>query len=185
MRARQSNLVGPGSFLQHPHGFEDRRANPQLLGQCEDKAWLGARATKVSAQTGDSEVVPKAVSLSETVDDSPFGVSDTKAEAPAHHYLDPAKSEVARSKDVDACGRMVDLRAVAPCRNGQVHPSRDFVAQIPVSESRAQADHALRNAGTHDHEVDLVDPGRLSQLEESAGHLNEETRVAGLIKVTP
>jgi hypothetical protein len=77
------------------------------------------------------------------------------------------------------------VRAVDPCRNGQVHPGRGFVAQIPISESGAQADHALGRAGADHHEVDLVDPGGLSQLEETAGHLNEKTRVASVIEVTP
>jgi hypothetical protein len=104
--------------LQHPHRFEDRRANSQLLSQFEDAAWLGPRTAKVAAQTGDGEVDPKAMSLTETVDDSPFGVSDAKTEVLAHRDLDAAKSEVARSKDVDAGGWIVDLRAVAPCRNG-------------------------------------------------------------------
>ena len=126
----QSSLVGPDSFLQHPHRFEDRRANSKLLGQFEDTTRLGARAAKVPAQTGDGEVEPDAMSLSETVDDSPFGVSDAKTEVLAHRHLDPAKSEVARSKDVDAGGWIVDARTVAPCRNGQVHPGRGFVARI-------------------------------------------------------
>ena len=146
---------------------------------------MGPRTAKVPAQTGDGEVDPKAMSLSETVDDRPFGVSDAKTEVLAHRHLDAAKPEVARSKDVDAGGWIVDVRAVAPCRNGQVHPGRGFVAQIPMSESGAQADHSLGGAGADHHEVDLVDPGRLSQLEEPAGHLDEKTRVASLIEVTP
>jgi len=101
---------------------------------------LRARSTQVPAQTGDGEVGPKAVSLSETVDDSPFEVSDAEAEALADRHLDTAQPEVARSKDVDARGWMVDVRAVAPCRNGQVHPGRNFVTQVPMSESGAQAD---------------------------------------------
>ena len=107
--AQQSSLVGPGSFLQHPHGFEDQCANPQLLSQFEDTAWLHARAAKVPAQTADGEVDPKAVSLAETVDDGPFGVSDAKGEVRAHRNLDPTQSEVARSKDVDACRWIVDV----------------------------------------------------------------------------
>jgi hypothetical protein len=125
------------------------------------------------------------MSLAETVHNSPFGVSDAKGEVLFHLHLDLAKSEVADSKDVDACGWMVDVRAVAPCRNGQVHPSRNFVTQIPMCESGAQADHALGSPYADHHEVNLIDPGRLSQLEEAAGHLDEETRVAGLIQVTP
>ena len=40
-------------------------------------------------------------------------------------------------------------------------------------------------AGADHHEVDLVDPGRLSQLEEPAGYLDDNTRVADLIEVPP
>ena len=125
------------------------------------------------------------MSLSETINDGSFGVSDAKAEVVAHRHLDPAKAEVPRCKDVDARGWVVDARAVGPCRNGQVHPGRGFVAQIPMGESGAQTDHALGGAGADHHEVDLIDPSRLLQLEESAGHLDEEARVACLIEITP
>ena len=82
--APQSTLVGTDSFLQHPHRFEDRCANSQLLSQFEDAAWLGPRTAKVAAQTGDGELDPKAMALTETVDDSPFGVRDAKTEVLVH-----------------------------------------------------------------------------------------------------
>jgi hypothetical protein len=39
------------------------------------------------------------------------------------------------------------VRAVAPCRNGPVHPGRNFVAQIPMSESGAQLRDVMRAYG--------------------------------------
>ena len=120
------------------------------------------RAAKVPAKTGDSDVDPNAVSLSEAIDDSSFGVGDAKVQVHANRHLDPTKAEIGRSKDVDACRWIVDLRTVAPCRNGEIHRDRGFVAQIPICKSRTSADHALRSASTHDHEVDLVDPDCLS-----------------------
>ena len=158
----QSSLVGPDSLLQHPHRFEDRRANSQLLSQFEDVAWLGPRTAKVAAQTGDGEFDPKAMSQTETVDDSPFGVSDAKTEVLAHRHLDAAKSEVACSKDVDVGGWVVDLRAVAPCRNGQLHPGRGFRRSDPNERERSPSRPCPGRSGADHHEVDLVDTGCLS-----------------------
>lgn len=103
---------GPGSFLQHPRRGRGPVLNSHLLGQFEDTAWLGGRAAKVSAQTGNSEIHPNAVSLSETVDNSAFGVSDLEAEIQANRHLDPAKSEAAHSSPPRAgtCRRPAESR---------------------------------------------------------------------------
>ncbi|MGA8726227.1 MAG: hypothetical protein WB565_14435 [Acidimicrobiales bacterium] len=125
------------------------------------------------------------MTLTEAVDHGSLRVTDGKADVLSYRYFDSAEFESLGTENVDSCRWVVDPRAMATGRNGEVHPARALIAQVPVGESGSQADHALGRTRAHDDEVDLVDSGCLSQLEKSSRNLEEEARVAGLVEVTP
>ena len=125
------------------------------------------------------------MALSETVDDCSLRVTDREVDPLSGRHVDSAKFECLRTEDMDSRGWAIDQRAMAPCRNGEVHSARALIAQIPIGKGRSQADHSLGCAGAYHHKVNLIDSAGLLQLEKPPGELDEKARIVCSVEVPP